>query len=63
MGPVIGSVLYAFLSYEYSFFVLAGILTIPLITVFFCIPKKVNHAEELPSKSEIDQYFEMLKSS
>ena len=42
MGPVIGQVLYNLFGYENTFYMTAGILTIPLVLQVFFIPKRIN---------------------
>jgi len=63
MGPIIGQALYTFVNFELTFYIFAGVLCLGMLVIVIVIPNKINHAEEIMTKSEIDQYFERLKST
>lgn len=63
MGPIIGQALYTFVNFELTFYIFAGVLCLGMVVIMIVIPNKINHAEEIMTKSEIDQYFERLKST
>lgn len=45
LGPVIGSLLYTVLEYMDTFLVLAVMLCVNLVLVFFALPNSLNYAE------------------
>ncbi|TNV82635.1 hypothetical protein FGO68_gene1456 [Halteria grandinella] len=63
LGPIIGQTLYTFVQYKWTFFIFAGVMAAAMIVLVIVIPKSINHAEDIMSKAEIDQYFERLKST
>ena len=63
LGPLIGVSLYEYADFELTFFIFAGILSLGMILVAFAIPNHLNHADDIMSKTEIDQYFEKLRTS
>lgn len=63
MGPVFGQALYSVVQYEWTFYIFAMVLAVAMVVLIFIIPNSINHADDIFSKAEIDQYFEMLKST
>ena len=63
LGPILGQVLHTLVGYEATFYIFAGILSVNLILVIVLIPKRTNYAEDAMSKSEIESYFERMRSS
>jgi len=51
VGPVLGSLIYSIVNYEYIFFVFAAILLICVFTVFFLLPNRLNKTA-LPADDE-----------
>lgn len=47
VGPVLGSVLYSKLNYQWTFYVFGGILTLASIVVFFLLPSRINHQQPI----------------
>ena len=46
IGPVLGSLMYGFLSFMGTFMTFAGILFLNLIVVYFCVPNSLNFDNE-----------------
>ena len=63
MGPVLGQALYAFFFFEKTFYIFAGILAIAMMILVIVIPNSLNHADDIMSKTEVDNYFERLRST
>ena len=56
IGPVLGSMIYASLGYEKTFFVFAGMLLLSCCFVFFILPSRMNKIDEnLEAEAEADQ--------
>jgi hypothetical protein len=47
----------------WTFFIFAGVMAGALLILIFVIPSSINHADDIMSRAEIDQYFERLKST
>lgn len=47
MGPLVGQWIYGVLSFQWTFYAFAGILTPFMILVIFMIPKELNHNEQI----------------
>jgi MFS family permease len=45
-GPTIGSIIYSFLGYRYTFVYFGSVVTLSTILVFFMMPKRLNLFEE-----------------
>jgi MFS family permease len=63
MGPIVGQALYTYFNFQKTFYIFAGALGVGMLIIMFIIPNKLNHADEIMSKSEIDLYFERLRST
>lgn len=63
MGPVLGQALYAQFQYEKTFYIFAAMLALAMVALAFIIPNSLNHADDIMSKEEVDQYFERLRST
>ena len=63
LGPVFGVALYSYADFELTFYIFAAVLSLGMIFVLCAIPNHLNHADDIMSKTEIDQYFERLRSS
>ena len=63
LGPVIGVSLYQYADFEMTFYIFAGVLFLGMILVACAIPNHLNHADDIMSKTEIDLYFEKLRTS
>ena len=63
MGPIVGQALYTYFNFQKTFYIFAGLLAIGMLVIMCIIPNKLNHADEIMSRSEIDLYFERLKST
>ena len=58
MGPLVGQWIYGVLSFQWTFYTFAGILTPFMILVIFMIPKVLNYNEQvklLEFKEKIDK--------
>jgi MFS family permease len=56
LGPVIGTLIFSFAKYEFTFYYLAGILSISLVTAFFLLPNRVNkYQNDKPKEVILDQ--------
>ena len=62
LGPVIGVALYSYTDFELTFYIFSAILAFGMIMVALAIPNHLNHADDIMSKTEIDQYFERLRT-
>lgn len=47
----------------WTFFIFAGVMTVVMLVLIFIVPSSINHADDIMSKADIDQYFERLKST
>lgn len=63
LGPVIGQALYSLVQFEKTFYIFAGIMSVAMLIIVVVIPSHLNHADDILSRGEIDQYFERLKST
>jgi MFS family permease len=63
LGPVFGVALYSYADFELTFYIFAAVLSLGMVFVVFAIPNHLNHADDIMSKTEIDQYFERLRST
>jgi MFS family permease len=45
-GPVIGSLIYGLVGYEYTFYCFSGIIALGLILSFFLLPNRINKVAE-----------------
>jgi MFS family permease len=54
LGPVIGTTIYKFFHYENTFYVLAGILTMSLISAMFLLPSRINSTVQV-SEAVLEQ--------
>jgi len=43
IGPVLGSLVFGFVGYEYTFYVFGALIGVGLITVYFLLPARLNH--------------------
>ena len=56
LGPVIGTTIFQFAGYEGTFYVLAGILCLSLLTAFFLLPVRINkYSNDKPNEVILDQ--------
>ena len=55
MGPVIGTTIYKFAHYENTFYILAGVLTLSLITAIILLPNRINKYNTKPSEKILEQ--------
>lgn len=56
LGPVIGTTIFQFAGYEGTFYVLAGILCLSLMTAFFLLPLRINkYSNDKPNEVILDQ--------
>jgi MFS family permease len=63
LGPIMGVSLYEYADFEFTFYIFAAFLSLGMLLVGFAIPNHLNHADDIMSKTEIDNYFEKLRSS
>ena len=68
MGPIVGSTLYEFLGFEFTFFTIGGIFMILSPILYFIIPKSVNVQDSFASrssasKSEAEKYAQLAEEN
>ncbi len=63
LGPVLGQALFSVVSFEKTFYIFGAVLSIAMVILVIVIPNNINHADDIMSRAEIDQYFERLKST
>ncbi len=55
LGPVIGTSIYQFAGYEWTFYSLAGILILSLIIAIFMLPNRINkYSNDKPNEIILD---------
>lgn len=56
MGPVIGTTIYGLVGYEFTFYILAGILCLSFLTAIFLLPQRINkYKNDKPNEVILDQ--------
>ena len=56
LGPVVGTTIYRFAHYEFTFYILAVVLSISLTTAFFMIPNRINkYKNDKPNEVILEQ--------
>lgn len=56
LGPVIGTTIFKLVGYEFTFYVLAGVLVGSLLTAFFLLPSRINkYTNDKPNEVILDQ--------
>jgi len=56
LGPVVGTTIYRFAHYEYTFYILAVVLSISVCTAFFMIPNRINkYNSDKPNEVILEQ--------
>lgn len=63
LGPVLGEVLYSLVQFEKTFYIFGSIIMSAMIFLIFVIPSEINHADDIMSIGEVNEYFERLKST
>ncbi len=56
MGPVIGTLIYGFVGYQFTFYILAGVLSLSFLTAIFLLPNRINkYKNDKPNEVILDQ--------
>lgn len=56
MGPVIGTSIYGLVGYEFTFYILAGVLSLSFLTAIFLLPNRINkYKNDKPNEVILDQ--------
>jgi MFS family permease len=64
LGPVIGSTIFMFAGYELTFYILAGILALSLLTAIFMLPSRINqYKTDKPDEVVLEQRGENTRPS